>query len=81
MAPVKSMRDVEAAQEAAKHIESKFLTSRGWKYTCSTPGSVWMWEKKLPDGRTILTLQANALCIQSNLPNTVCDQSQSESGA
>jgi len=29
----------------------KLLTARGWKHTCQTPGSLWLWQKAL-DGVT-----------------------------
>lgn len=44
--------------------EDRFLTKSGWKHTCSTPGSVWLWERKLPDGRVVLVNKHTALSMQ-----------------
>lgn len=43
----------------------KILAARGWKETCNTPGSVWLWEKKLDDGRVILMTFDSAWCNES----------------
>lgn len=48
---------IEDAQSKMEDIEieqRRFLKSCGWRYTCSTPGSFWMYEKTIPDGRTVL---------------------------
>ncbi len=29
------------------------LRSKGWRYHCDVPGSMWVWQKQLPDGRII----------------------------
>lgn len=41
----------------------KYLRRTGWEYTCSTPGSYWMWEKEL-DGRVLLVGEPTAFRIQ-----------------
>lgn len=45
--------------------QRQFLAKCGWKHTCSTPGSIWLFEKTIPDGRTILVDQSTALFMQS----------------
>jgi hypothetical protein len=42
----------------------RFLESRGWKHTCESPLSIWLFEKKLPDGRTLLTDRHTAEAIE-----------------
>lgn len=57
-------RRQEELQELTSCIEadeSKFLRQNGWKYTCDTPGSVWLWEKTLTDGRTMLLSHSQAV--------------------
>ena len=49
----------EDSQEELDTVLHNELRSRGWKYTCANPGSLWMWEKKLHDGRTCLVIDAN----------------------
>lgn len=43
------------------------LRRQGWSYTSSTPGCLWMWEKRLPDGRTILTDLDGAIRFEQEL--------------
>jgi hypothetical protein len=65
-------------RELADHIEEmsrefdrltyrqkSILQMRGWKDTCKTPGSVWMWEKTIDDGRTLLVSFETAWCIEA----------------
>ena len=35
------------------------LRSKGWSFHCDVPGAMWVWEKKLPDGRIILVSEDN----------------------
>lgn len=48
-------------------VRDRYLLAAGWEYTCKTPGCRWMWEKRLPDGRTIVTTAAEAMWIEDNL--------------
>lgn len=54
------IEDVEISQRM-------FLKSCGWTYTCRTPGSFWMYEKTIPDGRTVLVELDMALCMEESL--------------
>ena len=40
-------------EDAYRECE-RIIVRRGWRHTCQTPGSVWLWTKKLKDGRIIL---------------------------
>ncbi len=44
--------------------EAEGLRRKGWKHTCNVPGSYWLWEKTLRDGRTVLVEQKLAVGIQ-----------------
>ena len=68
---------VEAIEELATQwryerelIDDKrnaFLRANGWKYTCDTPGSVWMWEKTISDGRTVLVGPELAVAFEQSM--------------
>ena len=59
---------VLAAREELAEAERKFLHAHGWEYTCRTPGSFWLWQKTLPDGRTILAAQTSAVNMAEHTP-------------
>lgn len=50
-----------------EEAKMQHLTAKGWKYTCKTPGSYWLWEKTLKDGRTVLVNIDMALAMQYQL--------------
>lgn len=56
--------DIGFNRRAAEVSEEAFLRERGWKHTCNTPGSFWLWEKMLPDGRMILAARGQAIDMQ-----------------
>lgn len=60
---------IERAIELEWSKLDALLEKRGWKYHSSNPGSRWMFEKKLPDGRTVLVNRADALYIERWLTN------------
>ena len=37
-----------SANNAVEEAEKAYLKARGWNYTSSTPGSVWLWVRTLP---------------------------------
>ena len=43
-----------------------WLRERGWKSTCETPGSYWLWQKTI-DGKTYVTSKDLAERIERNL--------------
>lgn len=47
--------------------EHALLRKRGWNYVCNTPGSYWLWERKLEDGRTLLVDTQLALNMETLL--------------
>ena len=66
---------IGAEYEALNHRVDKMMEKRGWKRTCKTPGSIWLWEKTMPDGRVILTDRGTAgmleeqMCHEESLHN------------
>lgn len=58
---------IELAHEELRRQSTKLLISRGWEHTSQTPGCLWMWSKKLVDGRTILVDKPRALMMEAHL--------------
>lgn len=52
---------IDGAEEQVKSSKASLLRKHGWEQTCKTPGSLWMWQKDLPDGRTMLVSTDTAL--------------------
>lgn len=67
---------IERAEEDVESATRAHLQSRGWKYTCQTPGSLWLYQTVLPDGRSVLANDAVALHIQDHFDGR--DESESD---
>ncbi len=39
--------EIDHAEERLGFEVARLLREAGWKYTCDTPGSYWMWEKEI----------------------------------
>ncbi len=61
------LNKIEQQHEDASSKLDTILRKRGWKYTSNTPGSIWLWEKKLPDGRTALVNVGTAIDFEKDL--------------
>jgi len=62
------MKDkVQKLENELKLEKETRLRKAGWIYSCATPGSYWLWEKKLEDGRTILVDDSFAHTLQDHL--------------
>jgi hypothetical protein len=53
--PTIKERDLEyerilGIKQKYEHELHKWLAGEGWEHTCQTPGSTWMWKRKLADG-------------------------------
>jgi hypothetical protein len=70
-----TLRDIAEAQERRETLEEAYLVERGWKQTCDTPGSLWVWTKQLGDGRIVLTSRLQALAFAAAI-----EREQSASG-
>ena len=62
-----NLADIRFLQQRVATATRALLRKRGWRYTCLTPAHRWLWSKKFPDGRTILTDLNTALAIESSL--------------
>jgi len=60
----KEMRAIKEDRINLEHRESVLLQLMGWENKCNTPGSVWLWHKRLKDGRIISVSQNAALRMQ-----------------
>lgn len=69
MTRIISKYDIELAEKALEQFKEEYLRLNGWEHTCSTPGSYWLWQKTLGDGRRMLTDLSTAVSLQSNLPS------------
>jgi hypothetical protein len=65
--PVNPFREIERMEERLKWRKESLLASRGWKSTSQVPGSYWMHEKKMPDGRVMIVTTDLALRIEEYL--------------
>jgi hypothetical protein len=50
-----------------EYAVTKFLEASGWRHSSTNPACWWMWEKKLPDGRTVLVTQETAVNFQASM--------------
>ena len=62
-----ALEDIRFLQQRAATATKALLRKHGWRYTCLTPTHVWLWSKKLPTGRTMLTDLNTALAVESSL--------------
>jgi len=62
-----SLADIRFLQQRVDTATKALLTRHGWRYTRLTPAHRWLWSKKLPGGRTILTDLNPALAIEASL--------------
>ena len=58
---------IGAEYEALKRRVDAMMKKRGWNHTCKTPGSLWLWEKTMPDGRVILTDRGTAAMLEEQM--------------
>ena len=59
--------DIESLADDLANATSQWLRRHGWEYTCQTPGSMWLWQKKLPDGRVALVDESTAFSFEESL--------------
>ena len=62
-------RDFFARERNLDNDKRDFLKSRGWEHTSTTPGSFWMFQKALADGRIMLTTMEHALTVEALTQN------------
>lgn len=61
-----TLDDLQRAEERLFTTRKKYLEERGWKYTCQTPGSMWLWSKTYMDDRYMCNMTM-ALVVEEAL--------------
>ncbi len=59
----KNVAEIKAEMEQLDFAMEAHLRASGWKTTCKTPGSYWMWEKEV-GGQHFLVDRETAIRIQ-----------------
>lgn len=69
-----------ADREGQIHIDrQKLLQKMGWEYTSDTPGSLWVYQKTLPDGRVAICNASTAEEFEmANLDRTEFEEEEEE---
>jgi hypothetical protein len=62
-----ALADIRVLQQRVATASRVLLRKQGWRYTCLTPAHRWLWSKKFPGGRTLLTDLNTALAVESSL--------------
>lgn len=61
-----SFNDLQQCKDELEAKEHRYLRENGWEYTCNTPGSFWLWKKRIGD--VYLLLEKNhAITMQRHL--------------
>ncbi len=73
----KMLDKINDSQENHKDTEELYLRSTGWRHTCMTPGSFWLWTKDIVYKRYSLregnvTENYRALCPRSTAVQIQC---------
>lgn len=63
---IKRVQDIDDARATLEANINNFLRSKGWIYTCSTPGSYWLWQRT-HEGKIIMVDTTHAIAIQRAL--------------
>jgi hypothetical protein len=62
---IESKNDARYQREMLEYRVDAWLRSKGWKSTCDTPGSLWLWQRTLDDGRVALVNKSTAESMQA----------------
>jgi hypothetical protein len=73
------LEQMDDAEAELRQAQRRYLEHTGWKYTSSTPGSIWMWRKKLANGDTLLMFEKDAVHVQKHLDQDEEPESSPES--
>jgi hypothetical protein len=60
---LRTVEDVESATQDLGFAMNDFLRKQGWKCSSSNPASIWLWEKLLKDGRTVMVDRDTAIAF------------------
>lgn len=71
---VKNGADIRYKKEMLEFEVDDWLRARGWEHKCDFPGSLWLWVRKLDDGRTIATSRDSAVWITDSIQYVESDE-------
>lgn len=57
----KELQEIRSAREEVDIDLKKWLEKRGWHYGSSNPACLWLFDKKLKDGRRVICDAATAV--------------------
>lgn len=60
------LRELDTYADGIGTKRDQFLRRQGWEYVCNTPGSYWLWQKQLPDGRVALVDRETAISFEEH---------------
>ncbi len=75
---MKLYNQIAEAVDNLERARNLFLVKAGWKYTCDTPGSIYLWQKQLPDGRVVLIQPKLAVRMEEALNPNLLDGEEDE---
>ena len=64
---IDALQRADTLNEQADTILNSALRSRGWQFTCQTPGSCWLWRKHRSDGVVYLVTRDIAIDMERDL--------------
>ena len=62
-----TIEDIKAYEDTLDEAKNTYLRQSGWEHKCNYPGSLWLWEKTLPDGRVIVVCADDAIYMQEHI--------------
>lgn len=69
---IKTAADIGDIREDLDLETRTYLNRHGWKQTCDTPGSLWLWSR-VYKGKTILVDQVHAVAMQVAFESGIYD--------
>ena len=62
---------ISMAFAECENLQRAWLRQNGWEWSCDFPGGIWLWCKRLPDGRSVGVGVEQAIEIQRHLGDEV----------
>lgn len=64
-----NIEDIDFEIEQLNFKKDAWLRKKGWDFTSSTPGHLWLWKKEINNYGTILTNRDSAIHMQLWIEN------------
>lgn len=77
---MKDLQDVRNAREVLNFEVAALLRRKGWKHSSDNPACLWLFEKRLRDGRVVLVNADAALQFQDAIDAGLDDERGPEGG-